>query len=532
MKKLAWGVALGVLGLALTAQAARKMSFGTVEPVNTQSVFELPQLSREALETAMDVHNMMVEVRRLKTDRTEVESATRIQNLHERQMAAMDKCSARKLADQFKNPEEVWQKMKDAYRDRERELTVYVNAAENMTPEELEAYNEARANGEMNEEMLAEMMAQWRLGQEILTDVYANQDKWGERKDKQAPSFPLWRDQQYQFNQDWDAYYTKLNAYLGAPANGRPEIDEVIRSDYARRADVMQAHQAYLKRVSQQNPARARQLPDALKEPPAAPHPLPPKKELLAYFRDDTVGGRVYPALPEPWQRYADDGYKDVNPDGEMAADFDADHHLTEKALAEDQTNRLVVAAGIQQSLDGATRMKKMVDEGVSETIDGIRAELATYITLGDNENLLDPDVQASVLQRLKVKKEALLAQAEQDFQKYPKSMKTDRVVQDYKLDEIEDFTELKKINPAAFEALQSQMPVSVYQQDKDLLEALKADADGWAFLNEANAAYASVLIKDAHAREAFSDELDAWKDSVVAAESVAIDDDCLNGGV
>ena len=70
MKKLAWGVALGVLGLALTAQAARKMSFGTVEPVNTQSVFELPQLSREALEAAMDVHNMMVEVRRLKTDRT------------------------------------------------------------------------------------------------------------------------------------------------------------------------------------------------------------------------------------------------------------------------------------------------------------------------------------------------------------------------------------------------------------------------------------------------------------------------------
>lgn len=532
MKKLVWGVALGVLGMALTAQAARKMSFGTVEPVNTQRIFEIPQLSREALEAAMDVHNMMVEIRQLKTDRAEVESATRIQNLHARQMAAMDKCSTRKLAEQFKNPEEVWQKMKDAYQDRERELTVYVNAAENMTPEELDAYNEARVNGEMTEEMLAEMMAQWQLGQEILTDVYANQDKWGERKDKKAPSFPLWRDQQYQFNQDWDAYYTKLNAYLGAPANGRPDIDEAVRSDYARRDDVMQAHQAYLKRVSQQNPARARQLPDGLKEPPAAPHPLPPKKEMLAYFRDDTVGGRVYPALPEPWQRYADGGYKDINPDGEMAADFDANHHLTEQALAEDQTNRLVVAAGIQQSLDGANRMKKVVDEGVAEAIDGIRDELSKYITLGDQENLLDPDVQASVLQRLKAKKDALLAQAEQDFKNYPESLKKERVVQDYKLDEIEDFTELKKLNPAAFETLQEQVPVSIYQQDKDLLAALKADPDGWAFLNEANAGNASVLIKDAHTRDAFTDELEAWKDSVVAAENVAIDDDCLNGGV
>lgn len=54
---------------------------------------------------------------------------------------------------------------------------------------------------------LSETFLMWSLGNGILQDVYANQDRWGERIDR---SFPLTVDQQYVYDeQDWYGKYKK-----------------------------------------------------------------------------------------------------------------------------------------------------------------------------------------------------------------------------------------------------------------------------------------------------------------------------------
>ena len=182
--------------------------------------------------------------------------------------------------------------------------------------------------GVLSNDMVNEMFANWRIGQEILTDVYQNQDKWGERKSKDAPSFSLWEDQKYQYDQEWNDYYTKINTLFGVGPEGRPVIGDE-RYDYAQTEKVQKAHDEYIKMLALTAPNKMAAIPAELKAIPAPPHPLPPKKESVLYFTSEVPEKRIYPAMPEPWQKYAENDFKDINPDGEMAKDFTAGLNLT-----------------------------------------------------------------------------------------------------------------------------------------------------------------------------------------------------------
>ena len=111
--------------------------------------------------------------------------------------------------------------MKDQYDRREKELTIFVNSAEGLTDEQREKMREELASGTFSDERLAETVAYWSIGNEILMDVYQNQDAWGARKSEKAPSFPLWEDQKYVFDKAWDDTYIKLNAYFGGLGNSK-----------------------------------------------------------------------------------------------------------------------------------------------------------------------------------------------------------------------------------------------------------------------------------------------------------------------
>ena len=86
--------------------------------------------------------------------------------------------------------------------------------------------------------------------------------------------------------------------------------------DYAKYKDVQKAHADYVAILGSKKPAKGAALEVDLKNPPKAPKPLPPKSEMVVYFETDTPEASVYPELPEPWQKYAEKGFKEMDPNG------------------------------------------------------------------------------------------------------------------------------------------------------------------------------------------------------------------------
>lgn len=522
-----------VLACALTGAAvcgAQGLTFDTVQPVNRNRVMTISGISRKNLQAAMDLHNLIVEVRDIDNVRQQLMLAVRTRQVQEARLDALEKCSIQKLSEQFKNPEEVWDKMKAEYAKREKDMTIYVNSTEDATDEQRQAFERYMESGEMTQEVVAELLAPWQIGQEILIDVYQNQDAWGERKNAKAPSFQLWEDQKFQFDQEWDDAYTKINAYFGVPAEGRPTIGDE-KYDYARTQDVEKAHKDYLKRISAKAPNKLASLPEEWKKPPVAPRPLPPKNEIVVYLDADQPENQVYPALPAPWQKYAEQGFKNVNPNGEMAQDFSEGLTVKEAAKNAGRGNRLSTYAGLKQSVDGTNQIEDMVLDNAEGHVGRLQRKITKYIPLDIDTDLVDPDVQKTILTQLQTKLKELLALADAEMNQRVAEEEDDYQIPQAHLEDIEDLAALKELNPTVFEDLKQQMPPSIYEQDKRLLTALKADPEGRVFINEVNAGDVDKMLQESDAVKAFMDD-DDWEKEIALAFSVPIDDTCLNGGM
>jgi len=190
----------GMVGMSVVGRADNGLTFSTVQPVAMDTVMNITGIQRQALDSAMELHNLIVEVRDIDHMRRQLMSTIRMNQIQEARLEALEECSVGKLSEQFKDPEAVWNKMKDEYAHREQEMSIYVNSTEDATEEEIQAFQDYMETGAMSADMVTELMAPWQIGQEILIDVYQNQDAWGERKGKDAPSFSLWKDQKYQFD--------------------------------------------------------------------------------------------------------------------------------------------------------------------------------------------------------------------------------------------------------------------------------------------------------------------------------------------
>ena len=530
MRRGVKGLIAGCLMMSAGVCWARGVSFSAVEPVSEEYyVMNLKEPNREAIEAAMDVHNLMLDLRDLEHAGKQLALASQIAQLDEKRLAALENCSINKMADQFQDPKAVWEKMKAEYERREKELSIYVNSTEPPTEEQQKAFENYMERGEMTADMVAEMYAPWQIGRDILIDVYQNQDAWGERKDKNAPSFPLWEDQKYTFDKEWDAYYTKLNTYFGVPPQGRPVIGDE-KYDYAKADEVAKAHKIYLAALVAKNPAKGAVLAAALKNPPVAPKPLPPKNEIVVYMETENPKSQVYPTLPEPWQVYAKDEFKDVNPKGEMAKDFEKGLVLKEEAKNENQANRLAAYSSLKQSMEGKQIVEGITLAGTMRQEDRMRLNLSKYVNVAPEADLFDPEVREDLLKQLQAKQAELVALAEKELASQNKE--ESEVLPVSNLEDIEDFAELKKINPEAFKEVSTKMPATVYEQDEWIIKALKADPEGLVFINDVSAGEVDKLLKEHEAREAFFNQPSTLESSLAEAEATPIDETCLNGGV
>ena len=172
MRRGVKGLIAGCLMVSAGVCWARGVSFSAVEPAAEEHyVMNLKEPNREAIEAAMDVHNLMLDLRDLEHAGKQLALASQIAQLDEKRLAALENCSINKMADQFQDPKAVWEKMKAEYERREKELSIYVNSTEPPTEEQQKAFENYMEKGEMTADMVAEMYAPWQIGRDILIDV-------------------------------------------------------------------------------------------------------------------------------------------------------------------------------------------------------------------------------------------------------------------------------------------------------------------------------------------------------------------------
>ncbi|MBO7258256.1 MAG: hypothetical protein J6V11_04895 [Alphaproteobacteria bacterium] len=371
---------------------------------------------------ATEAHALLNQLRSLRAEGNKLVKREKEYAEAQERFKELNDCNVKRLADQFKNPKEVWQKITDTYDAKEKELAIYINSAEPSTDSGV-----LKEDGltSYTDQEIAELLAYWSLGNEILTDVYANQDSWGERKSPRAPSFPLWKDQKYFFDKDWNDYYTKLNVFFGVPPQGRPKIDD-RKYDYKRADETRAAHQAYMKVLTAKNPKQALLLPDELKAGPAvAPRPLPPAEESTMYIGDIEKTHQIFPAWPEPWRKQIENNFANYNTKGELAKDFVVRTFRLKNEVGgvdgTERNNRLNIYQAEKKSVDGAKKMveaSKAIVKAKQQTLQGALEQAGINISV--DVDITNPKEYAKLEQAINARKNEYIKQVEERLDSDP----------------------------------------------------------------------------------------------------------------
>lgn len=488
--------ALGICFMPAIASASGNFTFVKVTPPPVKEEPAKEVVPVEFLMTqALDIHLTQSRIPQLKKAMKDRQERLAELQTAQKQFEAMNECNIKRLQEQFKNPEEVWNKITATYDQREKDLAIYVNSSEVQSPETLEKKTDIN---NYTDRELSEMLLHWSLGNEILRDVYANQDKWGSRKAPKSPSFPLWEDQKFLYDQKYNDKYTKLNAYFGVPPQMRPAITDEVKYDYNRADEMVAAHNAYLAKLTASDPKRALTIPAELKNPPEVPpRPLPPVEESVLYIGDVEQSHQIFPAWPEPWQKQIENNFANYNTKGELAKDFrPRSFKVKDEVLARDpseQNNRLNVYQQLKKGVDGAQKMLEVATLEVSEFANVLQDGLdrsgtgASAATL----NLKDEKSFENLKNQLKAEKLALIAKIEKNIKGHPR---------EYSI--------------------------------QTTINALKKDADGKTYITPINAENVDQLLLEAAASDALIKEQEKFAAEEKKKQDKRIDKKCLNGGV
>ncbi|MGD9638144.1 MAG: hypothetical protein AB7U85_03685 [Alphaproteobacteria bacterium] len=194
--------AISIPAKNIEAASSSGFSFVTAKEVATNpekaNVLDYITEARETIQDAMEAHNT------LNTLYDDVALIERYQQNIEEHNAALealrlnDACSIARLSTYYSNPDEVWYgKNMDGAEANEYALRG------GLTGQAIKKYNQelAKMDYDAGTATDAEMKEHdrlfWNVGKDLLVDLYADQSKWGDVKNK----FPLWEDQQELYDQ-------------------------------------------------------------------------------------------------------------------------------------------------------------------------------------------------------------------------------------------------------------------------------------------------------------------------------------------
>ncbi|MDR2902228.1 MAG: hypothetical protein LBU87_03885 [Lactobacillales bacterium] len=501
-------------------------------PVREAYVYPKKANYQDDLAKATELHNLLVELPAFREQADMAVSAENRSAFDKRRMDALDKCMTTKLGAYFAEPAAVWGKMKNTYDAKEKDLAIYLNSAQATG-----AAGMPGAPGTVSDQDITEQYMFWSLGNDILTDVYANQDNWGERKGPNT-TFPIWKDQKYLYDLDWDKKYVEINTFFGVAPEGRPLINE-RRYDYRHYNDVVLAHNAYIAALSAAHPERAIFLPESLKQAPGiAPKPLPPARENVIYLSNPDGSASFFPKMPDPWQRFANGGFQEYNRGGEMARDFVGKTLRVKEELRQGNpdtvnTNTLNVYQEIKKEKSAFEKVLEVTKSNNDEDQARLKKELAKYKIPTENLNIRDPEQYNQVRDILKTFKTYFLDKAQQTLNIVPK---TKDVPEGKNTRRRRDLAVIENQSPEAIEFYTeaiSNFNTSDEARAQLLIDAMKKDADGTVMLLETNAAEIDQLMLEAKAVRELKKEIkyqtDQYNKEQLASKTV--DAECLNKG-
>lgn len=437
---------------------------------------------------ALEAHALLNQTENTKQAQTDYNESKKQYEDAQKRFQALNDCNIKRLSEQFKDPKSTWEKITRTYDEKEKELSIYINAAEPTHVYQVKQSDDAM----YSDQEISEMFLHWSLGNEILTDVYANQDAWGERKNKEAPSFPLWEDQKFFFDKEWDDYYTELNTLFGVPPQGRPIIDD-RKYDYNQAEQTQKAHDAYMKLLMAKNPQRMAIMPEHLKKgPKIAPRPLPPVEEIVKYIGDIETSHQIFPAWPEPWQKQIENNFANYNSKGELAKDFIPKTFKLRKQFGQyepyKQENRLNVYQLEKKKLDGAKKIMEAREIALKTSQETLQRGLDKLkIDASASADLTTDRGYESVAGAIKKKKEETLQTIEKQLTDAP-----------------------------------------IHKDIQTMVTALRKDESGQTYISASNAAYIDQALRESAAQKELLAEQKQHAQEQIRLTERSFNDKCL----
>ncbi len=484
----------------------------------SQAVIETDDYTTEIIYLEQ-LHAMQLKLKKLKEKYKEEEHEKLRVDLINQKYNAMEECNINLLADVYENPKAAWQNITQAYDEQELKLTVDIL---NSVPKKTSTGEDAQA----------ELFANWYLGREILTDVYANPSKYGQVKE--GKSFELWEDQKYSYQEEVNSFLMNINKILGR--TGR--IAGISAEN-----DFEKNELAYKSFLSTLTPDQAQRLSESQKNFPKPPKALPPAHEIM-WFNDDPAKTKsVFPEWPKPWKEFIQSGFNTYNPNGEMSKIFFSKTLvLNEEARHKDiqeQNNRLNVYQAIKKEKTNSENILNLITNKKETTINELNQRLknlgVTNEIKGDNVD----SIMALEEELLNLKNKNIKIVREKITRTHSDVVDTKNKTESFKLylkmSYVEQLNALNKIpkDTEEYRQLKQIIYSSQAYQDFNYVNALEKDINGDVNFTVVNAQEIDHLLKQKKAEIALYEELEKKNNVDIKKHyNKKISKSCLNGGL
>ncbi len=486
--------------------------FAQVKPwVPPKREIKIPEDYKQYLLQAMQLHFLQKEIGIVQTTLQPMSQMYKQKaDLAKDQMDALTSCNVKKLSDIYKNPENAWKKMTETYDARERDLTLYVNAS-TPAPQSDEWEN---------------AHPYWRVGRDLLMDVYANPSEFGELKSPEA-GFKPWKDQDYVYVEQVNDFLTTVTRLLGVPS-----VPGVSRTN-----DITQntaAYKTFLNQMKTQNPNGFAKLTPEMLSFPKPPKPLPPANELIKLTQESSQG-QLFPSMPEPWAYYAKNPQVQRLPNGEMNEYYKPNSLQLRSEVGDKMLeNRFAAYQERRSSLAAADEAFKTVQNGLNDRQQSLMTKMKD-LGLNIEVNMDDLDaVKAKIGEHKKVaidKARTLLSELS-EYSINKTSEKMDKFVALEMGDKLQALDEFDR-ESAEYDMAMRMINADQRQMDADYLDAMEKDINGLTALTEENARDVEEMMKGEIAQQALQQAVyDDSSNNIAKERAKKIDVDCLNGGI
>ncbi len=517
-------ILLAVTSLGFSALFSNMLSAQFVQvEVKPAAILEVYQPENYLPELAelISIHTAQEKITTLRKAYSRAESTLNQKKLADARYNAMETCNINLLAQFYENPQEAWKNITQEYDNQELEMTLSLL---NATPKKLHT----------GEEIRSEQMAHWYLGREVLTSLYATPEKYGTLKN--GKSFPLWKDQEYVYNEEVNSFIQKFNSLIGRTG----KIPGVTSQNSYQENE--KAFNTYLKGLPQKDLSK---IPESFKTFPKPPNALPPANELILMMDDPTQSKSVFPKWPDPWKKFVETNFQSYNPNGEMAEFFQSKSLVPKDEYrhkpTDEKNNRLNVYQGLKKTKQTADTNYQLALEFQQETIDNISNDLKE-LQITEKFDIQDVKsidlVQAQLIEKKKKYISSIREKITKNQENAPKVTltKDSDFLKDFALlpysEQVAQITNLER-GSAEYVKANNILNATQTLEHLNYINALEKDIEGELILGTTNSTNVDHLKKEKEAEKALYEELALEEEKELQKEyEKKIDQMCLNGGV